>query len=165
MINGLSVRRVLIVDDEPELRDILSSIVSSLGIECETAANGQEALDCLRDQTFHAVLCDINMPIMSGIECLRQAQATGNLAPFIFVTAFGDATNIVHAVRLGAVDFFQKPFDRAEISEVIMRALEIGVRRERVLAAAKNAPGFHSVIQHEEHMIALLRCQGYKKPA
>ncbi len=166
MKHELEVRKVLIVDDEPGLRDALSRVMKSQNIQTEIADNGRMALEVLKGQPFHAVLCDIMMPEMTGLDCLAQAQSEGIITPFIFVTGFGDADRMLQAIRLGAIDFINKPFDNDEIIDVVFRVLEIGTRRSRILKEIENAnPSLLQSFKKEERMISLMRANNNKKRA
>lgn len=129
----LSDCKVLIVDDEPDLRKTLIRVLQSLNIQTMEAENGKYALEMLRDQKFHAVLCDIKMPEMTGLECLAHAQVEGIVSPFVFLTGYADSHHMLQAIRLGALDFIPKPFENLEVLNVLLRALEVGSRRIHLL--------------------------------
>ena len=156
--DNLEIRRVLIVDDEPDLRDALSRLIKEENIETQTAENGLAALELLRTQNFHAVLCDIKMPEMNGLDCLAQAQSEEIITPFVFVTGYGDADRMLQAIRLGAVDFINKPFDNNEITEVMFRVLEIGTRRRKIFREIeKESSHLLENVRREERMISFIR--------
>lgn len=166
MRKALEVRRVLIVDDEPEIREALKRIMKLFNLESETSENGKVALEMLKEKRFQAVLCDIMMPEMTGLQCLAYAQTLDISTPFIFVTGFGDKDKMLQATRLGAVDFILKPFDIEEIADVTFRVLEIGARQERIKSEIRDQnPSLFSDIQRDEHMISLLRVTNNKKRA
>lgn len=163
MTKDLKIHKVLIVDDEPDLREILSNIVTGLNIQCETAEDGQQALEMLRKNTYHTVLSDIMMPRMTGIELLTVARVENIVTPFIFVTGFGDNVRMLQAIRLGVLDFISKPFDNEEIAEVLFRALEIGVRHDNInTKIMKQNPELFADIMKEERMISLMRARNNK---
>lgn len=164
MGEDLKIRRILVVDDEPDLRGILLKIIKELNIECDQAGNGQEALEALRVHEYHLVVCDIMMPVMTGLECLSASQAENVKTPFVFLTGFGDSNRMLQAMRLGAIDFINKPFDVSEVVEVIFRALEIGVRRHQIHEKIeKQAPELLPQIKKQERIISLMRSHNNKK--
>lgn len=163
MSPALDVRKVLIVDDEADLRDIFQGILSDLNIQSEQAENGRAALDLLRQKEFHLVLCDIKMPEMDGIDCLMNAQAEGVFTPFVFVTGYGDEDKMLQAMRLGALDFISKPFDTRKVTEVIFRILEVGARKNRIhKLLANSGPEIYDNYLKNEKMISLMRIKNNK---
>jgi DNA-binding NtrC family response regulator len=120
-------RCLLIVDDEPELRELLQELCSELTTNILIATNGDEAIDILRENKVDAILSDINMPKKTGLQFLMQLRQEGFETPFIVLSGYSDKKNTVEALRLGAVDFIEKPFDDDQILEVIDAALNLGV--------------------------------------
>lgn len=126
-----SKRRVLIIDDEDNMRHMLASVLSRLGYGVESAENGRSGLDVLRKEVFDVVLCDIRMPEMDGMEFLRQASAEGITATIIMMSAFGSLDTALAAIRLGAYDYISKPFKADEIELTLRKAEEReGLRRD-----------------------------------
>jgi CheY-like chemotaxis protein len=118
---------ILIVEDEEDLVEILSDIVGRVSDTVYTARNGKEALEVLASHQVHAVLSDIMMPVMNGLELLRTVRQGGSDVPFVFLTAFGDKHNLLEALRLGALDFIEKPFEIETVRTATANALELGV--------------------------------------
>ena len=114
---------ILIVDDEKNIRMTLSQSLESLGMETDMAGNGEEALAKLKEKDFGLILLDIRMPGMDGMEVLRQVREVRPDIRIIMITAYGTIESAVEAMKLGAVDFLQKPFDPAEIRELVSRVL------------------------------------------
>lgn len=121
-----NIRSLLIVDDEPELRNGLADLCLDLTSDVRTAANGQQAFDIIRTGSIDAVLSDIAMPIMNGLQLLAEVRYMGLETPFVFLTGYGDKTNTAEALRLGATDFLSKPVDENELLTIVDRALELG---------------------------------------
>ena len=101
---------VLIVDDEEDLREILSMYVEELGFTALTADNGESGLATLFTNPVDVVLSDLTMPKLNGIGFLRQARSKGYNLPFLVLTGNGTKATAMDAVRLGAFDFLEKPF-------------------------------------------------------
>jgi two-component system response regulator AtoC len=117
-------QRILIIDDEDNMRHMLASVLVRLGYQVESAANGRIGLETLAAHEFDAVLCDIRMPEMDGMEFLRQATAAGISATIVMMSAFGSVDTALAAMRLGAYDYISKPFKADEIELTLHKAEE-----------------------------------------
>lgn len=122
---------VLVVDDEKDLVEILQSEVELLGFDSISAGNGKEAVDLVlsyhqQKKWIDAIVSDINMPLKNGLDFLRDIRAAGVQSPFIFFSAYGDKEKTLEALRLGAMDFVEKPFDPDLLGQTITRAVELG---------------------------------------
>ncbi len=106
---------VLVVDDEPAIRQVLSAAIAKAGYAVDVAASGAEALHKLDATPYDAVLSDVFMPVMDGIELLKQARARGHAATFIMVTAFASVDSAIDAIKAGAWDYITKPVRNEEI--------------------------------------------------
>jgi DNA-binding NtrC family response regulator len=119
---------ILVADDDPDIRDILSETLNSLGSRVITAANGQECLDKVDKEGPELVLLDIEMPVKNGLEVLKELRHRGRDTTAIMITAYGTVERAVQAMKEGAFDFITKPFDLDHIVLVVERALD----RERL---------------------------------
>jgi response regulator RpfG family c-di-GMP phosphodiesterase len=115
--------RVLIVDDEESVRSLLYDLLSNT-YTCDTAADGEEALDKCGRSVYHVVLSDIMMPGISGIDLLRHVLARRPDTTVIMVSANHDTRRAVSALRMGAYDYIVKPFELEEVELSVTRALE-----------------------------------------
>ena len=106
---------VLIVDDEPAIRQVLGSAIAKAGYPVESAGSAAEALAKLAAGNVDAVLCDVFMPVMDGIELLKEARAKGYGATFVMVTAFASVDSAIDAIKAGAWDYITKPVRNEEI--------------------------------------------------
>lgn len=131
---------ILIVDDEQGVRFALREVVEELGYTAEEANNGQQALDLLQHKDFHLVITDLRMPILDGFGLLEALQNLPRRPHVIVLTAHGSERLAVQAVQKGAYDYFRKPFDVDELSQVLQRALRSVdcERRHDALAAQLN---------------------------
>lgn len=116
--------KVLIVDDEQVVCDILCDELSEQGYLCATALDGSAALAKLMTQCFEAVLLDIRLPDMSGMEVLAEIQSNHPNTPTIIITAVNDLDMVVKAMKLGALDYIVKPFSLDRINASIRIVLE-----------------------------------------
>lgn len=114
---------ILIVDDEKNIRLTLSTSLEALGVETDGAEDGKEALAKLREKEFGLILLDICMPGVDGMEVLRQVRKNRPDIGIIILTAYGTIELAVEAMKLGAVDFIQKPFVPEEIRERVARVM------------------------------------------
>ncbi len=128
--------RILVVDDEPAIRRALRPPLMELGFQVAEASRGEEALQALRSATYDAVLLDINMPGIGGIETLRRIRAFAPRLPVLMLTVRDDEEDKVEALDVGADDYVTKPFSTRELIARIRSA----VRRVRAPARPEDAP-------------------------
>ncbi|MBF5041109.1 sigma-54-dependent Fis family transcriptional regulator [Aggregicoccus sp. 17bor-14] len=114
---------VLVVDDEESVRTFLAEFLGSSGYQVRSASSGAQALEMLAGGSFDAVLLDVMMPEMSGLEVLGRYRSNGGTAPVIVLSALTGQDDAVRAMKLGATDYLSKPFDNAELEDVLSRAL------------------------------------------
>lgn len=115
--------RILVADDEPNLRRVLSAILTREGYEVTQAADGAEALERL-DSAVDVVITDLKMPRVDGMEVLRTVSAEHPAIPVIMITAFGSVDNAVAAVKAGAFDYIEKPFEQGQIRQIVEKAIK-----------------------------------------
>jgi DNA-binding NtrC family response regulator len=102
---------VLVIDDEPVVLDLLQRVLAGKGLAIRTARNGDEALALIEREGFGCVLADKNLPGMDGIEIVRRIRKAQPDCACIVMTAYASTESAVEALRLGAVDYIEKPFD------------------------------------------------------
>jgi len=125
------VRRVLVVDDEENLRVVLRTLLRRHGYEVETASSGEEALSLVDGFGPDYVLTDVRMPKMGGLDLLATLRAKGNDATVIVMSAYGNLDLAIEAMKAGAYDYVQKPFKADEIVLALRKAEEReSLRRE-----------------------------------
>jgi DNA-binding NtrC family response regulator len=107
--------RVLIVDDDPSILEVLEARLTAAGFAVQKAVNGPEALELLQKNQIDILVSDIKMPEMSGLELLEKTRLILPQLPVIFLTAYGTIPDAVQAVKAGAVDYLTKPFDGKEL--------------------------------------------------
>ena len=154
--------QVLVVDDEPAIRQVVAAQLRKAGHSVEQAGNGEAAMERLAKGDVDIVLCDIKMPGMSGIEVLRQARTAGIDTAFIMMTAFASVDTAIEAIKAGAADYMIKPLNNEELLHRLTKVGELGGLREEnrvlrrlVLGANQEVFGFNSPSMREmEHMAA-----------
>lgn len=125
---------LLIAEDEPDLCEQLVELLSPLGCSILTAKDGKEMLTKAEDASngIVAILSDIKMPIMTGLDVLRELRLKKIETPIVFLTGYSSKDLVVEALRLGAMDFMEKPFDYDELKSVVLQALDIGVQLKNI---------------------------------
>lgn len=119
---------ILIIDDEENLRFMLSAMISRQGYTVELAKNGLEALELIKVNVYDFILCDLRMPEMDGKEFLLRAIKENTTTPIIMMSAYGSVDTAIECMQKGAYDFISKPFKKDEIVMVLKKAEE----RERL---------------------------------
>jgi two-component system response regulator FixJ len=125
---------VYIVDDDPSVRRALLRLTASVGLEAIAFANARAFLDGLDATRPACLLLDLRLPQMSGLELQAELQARAVRLPIIMITGYGEVSSAVRAMKAGALDFMQKPFNEVTLLErvhqAIAHAVEMATRRE-----------------------------------
>jgi NADH:ubiquinone oxidoreductase subunit F (NADH-binding)/DNA-binding response OmpR family regulator len=116
--------RILIVEDERDMRDGLQKILSRKGYSVDTAEDGLSAVEKMKQTAFQVIIADLKMPQMDGIGVLQRAKDIDNAVVVIIITGYGSVKTAVESMRLGAFDYIAKPFKPDDISLVVERALK-----------------------------------------
>lgn len=148
---------VFIVDDDPSHRDSLQFLLESVGLEVRSFASAQDFLDAADPQMTGCLLLDVRMPGMSGLDLQSELVKAEIFLPIIFLTGHGTVPMSVRALKAGAVDFLQKPFDEQDLFNAIHQAIERGrsSRRERDWLRAKQQL-MDSLTPREREVFALI---------
>ena len=153
-----STARLLIIDDEPSIRESLEVLLTLEGFDVTLAVDGKQGLDILSRDEFDLLLLDLALPGESGIDLLPRITAMHPQLPVIMITAFGTVNNVVDAIRAGAENFVQKPWDNekllADIRSAIARhkAEAEVIQLKRVLKQRYN---FENIVGKSEPMLRL----------
>jgi len=115
---------ILVVDDEESVRLIAAQLLGSMGFDVVTAADGVEALDCYRRMPIRAVLTDLTMPRMGGLETFRELRRLDPACPVVLISGYNEREAIQDFLGLGLAAFVQKPFLRADLLRAMRKALE-----------------------------------------
>ncbi len=143
------MKKILIIEDQPEMRENLAIILEMEGYQVLTADNGVEGLELARKKLPDLVVCDVMMPGIDGhavLASLRAASATSTL-PFIFLTARGDRADKREGMNLGADDYLTKPVARDELLAAVTARLS---RHHTLISARMEGPDFTSALPLEE---------------
>jgi putative nucleotidyltransferase with HDIG domain len=120
----LDPEKILVVDDEEAIREVVSTLLAAQGYRCTVCSNGKMALEAFRNDTFDLVLSDIVMPEMDGLKLLGELRNEDPDVPVIMVTAMHDISIALEAIRAGAYDYILKPFEKDQLHLSVRRALE-----------------------------------------
>lgn len=126
----LAMNKVLIVDDELNMRLVLAAMLKKEGYEVSSAADGSEALAILKSGGIDAVISDLKMPNIDGMELLERISDKYPEVPVVMITAHGTVATAVEALKKGALDYITKPFDIDELKNVISKAIKTRVLKE-----------------------------------
>jgi len=132
---------VYIVDDDPSIRSLLTKLVQSIDLPVEVFASSQEFLSRARPEEPACIILDVRMPGLSGLDLQERLVQSGIDIPVIFITGFGNVPQSVRAMKAGAVDFLEKPFENQALLDAVNRALErshLALQRRSELREMRN---------------------------
>jgi len=148
---------VFVVDDDRAVRESLALLVQSVGLEVETFAGAGEFLDAYRPDRRGCLITDIRMPGMSGLELQERLTEDGYHIPVIVLTGFGDVPAAVRALKGGAVDFVEKPFNPQALLDLVQQALVRDTElREQAAREADLAERMALLTPREREIMALI---------
>jgi len=156
----MTQRRVLIVEDRESLRRLMERALGDEGYAVETAGRGEEAIAALAQRPFDLVLTDLMLPGVSGLEVVRAARAARPPVPAAVLTAYGTVTAAVEAMKLGAVDFLEKPVELDALARLVAGAIGGGAAAESF-----TAPGVGPIVGRHPRLRAALRLLERVAPA
>jgi len=128
------MKKILIVDDELNMRLVLSATLKKEGFEVSSASNGREALQILQSNKIAVVITDLKMPGIDGMELLSRISGTYPEIPVIMITAHGTIATAVEALKKGAFDYITKPFDLDDLKNIISKAVKTRILRDNELS-------------------------------
>jgi two-component system, NtrC family, response regulator PilR len=152
--------RILVVDDERSMRELLAIVLRREGYEVLLAEHGRDAIEALERGAIDLLISDIKMPDMSGVDVLRAAKRIDPDIIGIMITAFASTETAVEALRMGAYDYLSKPFDVDELKIVVRNALERKrLRQENVLLkrALQTSHQFSNIVGRSDPMLAVFQ--------
>lgn len=128
---------VFVVDDDPDLRAVLSNLIASVGLAVETFSSAQEFLDRYDPSRAGCLVLDVRMPGQSGLDLQRELARRDATLPVIIITGFAEVHLAVRALKGGAIDFIEKPFS----NQVLLDRIEEAIRRDRQARQEKERRG------------------------
>ncbi len=151
---------VLVVDDDPSIRQALQSLIRSVGLRVETFASAQEFHARRRSAAPSCLVLDVRMPGASGLDLQRQLGEQGLTLPIIFITGHGDIPMSVRAMKAGAVEFLTKPFRDQELLDAIQAAIERDREALRVRAELTDLRERYEALSPREREVMALVVAG-----
>ena len=151
--------RILVIDDEPEIRESLELLLTSEGYTVDLAPNATEGERRLGSRRYDIVLLDLMMPDKSGMEVLRDFRLVDRETPVVMITAYGSVEGAVQAVKLGANDFFPKPWDNEKLLIEIGRMVagqRLSTENAQLKKALKQRYNFPNIIGKSDRMLRML---------
>ena len=149
---------VYIVDDDPDMRDSLRWLMKTVGIRAQTFASAAEFLRDFTPKGPGCVILDVRMPGTSGLDLFEELVARGEGMPVIFITAHADVPMAVRAMKSGAVEFVEKPFNRQTLLDKVQRAIkDDSQRRSRMAARADLSGRFQRLTDKEREVLELIK--------
>jgi CheY-like chemotaxis protein len=136
--------RLLIVDDEPDLREIIDGYAKQVGFTTVQASNGKEALDQMKHDPCDVVISDLMMPEMTGMDLLKGVRQLKLDVPFLILTAYSSQELVLDALKLGAFDYLEKPFGPQELQKILQEAMRISEKSKKTAnmdSNTQNNPG------------------------
>jgi DNA-binding NtrC family response regulator len=152
------MKRILVIDDEPNVRTVLTMLLEDDGYEVTTAENGDAGTAAFDQGEIDLVISDLEMPGRDGLDVLKHVKASGRGVPLVMITAYGSIEKAVEAMKNGASDFITKPFNKDVIRHVVHTALKTDdLRRENeLLRQACGAPGVIACSASMREVMALV---------
>jgi DNA-binding NtrC family response regulator len=152
--------RILVIEDEAYQNEILMAILNSEGYKVRGCVNGLEAKKIFKEFKPHVVVSDFRLPDMDGIQLLRWLKAEGIICEVIIITAFGNITSAVEAIKLGAFDYIQKPIDREKLLVTVKNALEknnLALENIALKRALHDSTSIEGIVGRSEGIQGVLR--------
>ncbi len=145
--------KVYVIDDDEAMRDSLQFLLDSAGFDVSLFENGQEFLDALPSLPFGCVVSDVRMPGIDGIELLKRLKAGHGGFPVLIMTGHGDVPLAVEAMKLGAVDFLEKPFEDERLTAMIDGAIRQAEPAAKNEAAAQEIAARVATLSPRERQV------------
>ena len=149
---------VYIVDDDPDMRDSLRWLIKTVGLRAETFPSAASFLRDFAPNGPGCLILDVRMPGTSGLDLFEELVARGEGMPVIFITAYADVPMAVRAMKSGAVEFVEKPFNRQTLLDKVQRAIKDDVTRRSRLAASEMVQAkFRTLTEKEREFMELIK--------
>jgi FixJ family two-component response regulator len=125
---------VYIVDDDPDMRDSLRWLMKTVGLHVEVYPSAASFLEAFRSGSAGCLVFDVRMPETSGLDLFETLVARGEMMSVIFITAYADVPMAIRAMKSGAIEFVEKPFNRQDLLDRVQRAIKDDMERRRRFA-------------------------------
>jgi len=152
---------VWIVNDDEAVCDSLGLLLKTVGLPTRTFPDGKSFLEEFDDELPGCVVVDLRMPGMSGLELQEALHRMHSMVPIIFITGHGTVDSAVHAMRAGAIDFLQKPFDDQELLDTIQRAIRVDRESRNSLSEREKLAERYGTLTNREREVMELVVEGH----
>lgn len=149
------MKKILVVDDELNMRLVLKTLLTKEGYDVVTAADGHEAMKFLRMGDIKVVVTDLKMPKIDGMELLERVVVDYPSTPVIIITAFGTIATAVDALKKGAFDYITKPFDQDELKGIVQKAIRTRCLNEEEAFFSPDEVERHNIIGRSEAILKI----------
>jgi len=156
-------RSILVFDDEPSIGEMVIDLLSPHYEEVIFANSPQQARDLVHERSFSLIISDVHMPELPGPDFVRLVRSLGRLDPIIFLTGASTKDLVLTALRLGASDVIDKPFDPEQFLQAIERVFEIEKRRDQFYQDKLNTDVSPLDLERQKKMLGLLHVVSEKK--
>ncbi len=156
-------KSILVLDDEVVLCSLIRDLLSPVYEEVIACSSSFEAKKLVSERSFSMILTDVKMPDLSGAEFVKFLRSLGKMDPVIFITGYATKDFVLTALRLGAADVLEKPFDNDELLQTIDRVFEIEKRRLQLYETLFTKKDAQDAIGGQKRMIGLLQVANEKK--
>ncbi len=153
---------VFIVDDDEQVRNALSLLMESVGLDVETYASAQDYLDQFDGSKSGCLIVDVRMPGLSGLDLQARLSAKKYHPPIIIITGHGDVPMAVRAVTSGAVDFVEKPFNNQSMLDIVHRAIELDRQQRGESSRLQEIEQSYQQLTVREKEVFTLVIEGYR---
>lgn len=151
---------VFVVDDDPSMREALSNLLRSTGLEVRTFDSAQAFLEHPRREGPGCLVLDMRMPGMTGMELQQQLATMSDDIPIVFITAHGDIPMTVRAIKAGAIEFLPKPFEEKALLDAIDQGLQIDIARRQARAERDSLESRFAPLTERERQVLRLTVRG-----
>jgi DNA-binding NtrC family response regulator len=149
--------KILLIEDDPGIRDTLQRVLAEEGYAVTVEKRGDAGLTRAAAETFHAVITDLKLPGLDGLEIVRRLHGSHPRLPIILVTAFGKTDTAIEAMKFGAYDYLLKPFDLPQLIELIGKAVDSNRRMSEPVALGEASAGRDALIGQSRAMQAIYK--------
>ena len=159
---------ILILEDEPDIRELIAIALTSSKVQCELCSHVSDALSMLKKIKPDFVLTDLQLPDGTGLDLLKESRALYPDVAVAVITAFADTDSAIEALRLGAVDYLKKPIDTTALRALVKQQLEKNTASDLATTMARPAPVIEETSTHDdEHsqIVAALEQHRWNKRA
>jgi len=156
--NGIDRAKVLVVEDDPDIRKILELFLTEKAFRVKSAESAPQALEMLAEEPIDLILSDVRMPGMSGLDLLRHLKERDPEIQLVLMSAYSSVKDAVEAIRLGAADYVEKPIDFRRLERVLQTVLEKRQLQHRTRILEQRLQGcvtFESMVARSQQMLGV----------